>query len=515
MAPLDVRCGSQHFGRYCEVPCSSSNAESCMTNLFCPPDPVGCSCVDGYEGLGCSQSCGAGWYGASCQQKCHCDNTYCDRKYGCTSSSDCWDGYTGPQCQVLSSDKSCPSGYFGELCNYPCHCLAGADCKRDDGSCTNGCSDSWAGSNCSIALPYLSRPPIATPKACTILVDVTWTQGKDYGTGTITSWTLWYKTESSSQFTSINSTTPDVIKISGLKLYEIVTYYSVLSRFVEGVNTSGPESPQETIKTTCSEPAMPAPPTSTFVSQTFVEVQWMLADGLEEIQCSDVLLYQVGHRNATMSSRLITNTTHNTERMMRISDLKECTEYVVDLRVVNNKEFKSPWSEAINIITLPSEPHFVSTNSTILETSFTMKWHAPASCNSGTDLLYHYRLNYVKSNDEYTSGNTSDTEVEITISDAVEPFPGVPEIISAEYFGGSINVEWHPTVQCPVSYSVILQCCDEKTFSKDTNDTQVTFTVEDGISPDKNYTVKVAAITMKGLGNYSATQAVKVNETQM
>ncbi|XP_033118759.1 receptor-type tyrosine-protein phosphatase T-like [Anneissia japonica] len=96
------------------------------------------------------------------------------------------------------------------------------------------------------------------------------------------------------------------------------------------------------------------------------------------------------------------------------------------------------------------------------------------------------------------------------------PVPGVPEIISAEYFGGSINVEWHPPVniQCPVSYSVILQCCDEKTFSKDTNDTQVTFTVEDGISPDKNYTVKVAAITMKGLGNYSAIQAVKVNETQ-
>ncbi|XP_033118760.1 sushi, nidogen and EGF-like domain-containing protein 1 [Anneissia japonica] len=477
----ETGCGSGHFGRYCNLVCSSTGTdESCRNNLFCPPDPVGCSCVDGYEGLGCSQPCGAGWYGSSCQQKCHCDNTYCDRKYGCTSSSDCWDGYTGPQCQVLSSDKSCPSGYFGELCNYSCHCSAGADCNRDDGSCTNGCSDSWAGSNCSIALPYLSRPPIATPKASTILVDVTWTQGKDYGTGTITSWTLWYKKEGSSQFTSINSNTPDVIKITGLKLHETVTYYSILSRSVEGVNTPGPGSPQEKIQTTCSEPAMPSPPISTFISQTFVEVQWMLADGLKEIQCSDVLLYQVGHRNTMMSSRSIANTTHNTEKMMRISGLSECTEYAVDLRVLNDKEFKSPWSEAINITTLPSVPIFVSTNSTILETSFTMKWHTLASCNSGTDLLYHYRLNYVKSNDEYRSGNTSDTEVEITISDDVEPctefsfhvsvsfmevigqassiklstdaeLPGVPEMISAEYSGGSINVEWHP----PVNLSLI------------------------------------------------------------
>ncbi|XP_033118764.1 uncharacterized protein LOC117118304 [Anneissia japonica] len=242
-----------------------------------------------------------------------------------------------------------------------------------------------------------------------------------------------------------------------------------------------------------------------------------------------------------MSSRSIANTTHNTEKMMRISGLSECTEYAVDLRVLNDKEFKSPWSEAINITTLPSVPIFVSTNSTILETSFTMKWHTLASCNSGTDLLYHYRLNYVKSNDEYRSGNTSDTEVEITISDDVEPctefsfhvsvsfmevigqassiklstdaeLPGVPEMISAEYSGGSINVEWHPPVnnQCPVSYTVILVSGNVQ-ISKVTEDTRVTFTAEDGISSDRNYTVKLAAMTAKGRGSYLVVNVNKIS----
>ncbi|XP_033113559.1 multiple epidermal growth factor-like domains protein 6 [Anneissia japonica] len=243
--------------------------------VFCPPDPVGCNCIAGYGGLDCSQTCRTGWYGASCQQMCHCNVTYCDRKYGCINDL-CWDGYTGPQCQVLSSDKSCPSGFFGKLCNYPCHCSSGDDCNRDDGSCINGCNESWAGSNCSIALPYLNTPPIATAYTSAISVDVTWTLGRHYGTGTITSWTLWYKKAGSSEFTSIYSSTPDIINITELNLHETVTYYSILSRSIEGVNTAGPASPQGIIQTTCldSEPLSPSPPTIKSVSRNYIEIQW-------------------------------------------------------------------------------------------------------------------------------------------------------------------------------------------------------------------------------------------------
>ncbi|XP_033122498.1 multiple epidermal growth factor-like domains protein 11 [Anneissia japonica] len=331
-ANCEIGCGSNYFGRFCSVLCSWKSEESCKEKVFCPPDPVGCNCIDGYGGLDCSQTCGTGWYGASCQQMCRCNVTYCDRKYGCNNDScwdgytgpqcqvgcnciagyggldcsqtcgtgwygascqqmchcnvtycdrkygcindSCWDGYTGPQCQVLSSDISCPSGFFGKLCNYPCHCSGGDDCNRDDGSCINGCNESWAGSNCSIALPYLNTPPIATAYTSAISVDVTWTLGRHYGTGAITSWTLWYKKAGNSEFTSINSSTPDIINITGLNLHETVTYYSILSRSIEGVNTAGPASPQGIIQTTCLEPLSPSPPTIKSVARNYLEIQW-------------------------------------------------------------------------------------------------------------------------------------------------------------------------------------------------------------------------------------------------
>ena len=49
------RVGGNRFGRTCEYKCSIDNprATSCHGNLFCLPDPYGCSCDVGVKGIAC------------------------------------------------------------------------------------------------------------------------------------------------------------------------------------------------------------------------------------------------------------------------------------------------------------------------------------------------------------------------------------------------------------------------------------------------------------------------------
>ncbi|XP_071945711.1 uncharacterized protein [Antedon mediterranea] len=49
----EIACGSDTFGRYCSIICSSKDIESCMRKVMCPPSPQGCSCTDGYTGPDC------------------------------------------------------------------------------------------------------------------------------------------------------------------------------------------------------------------------------------------------------------------------------------------------------------------------------------------------------------------------------------------------------------------------------------------------------------------------------
>ncbi|XP_033119975.1 uncharacterized protein LOC117119278 [Anneissia japonica] len=143
-------CGSNNFGRDCDLVCSAGNDEACKGKLFCPPDPFGCTCINGYRGDDCNTECDNNHYGADCRQVCHCDSGGCDRKTGnCSPGSSCSINYTGPACQELLPGLSCPPGFFGLLCNYPCHCKDSADCNRN-GSCDNGCHKAWAGEDCSI-----------------------------------------------------------------------------------------------------------------------------------------------------------------------------------------------------------------------------------------------------------------------------------------------------------------------------------------------------------------------------
>ncbi|XP_033104395.1 multiple epidermal growth factor-like domains protein 10, partial [Anneissia japonica] len=189
-------CGSNNWGRDCDVVCSTGNDEACKGKLFCPPDPFGCTCINGYKGDDCNTACANNHYGADCRQVCHCDSGGCDRKTGdCTSGSSCSIYYTGPACQDcplpkwsppecemdcpvcynsgVCDDKSgqciCPAGFKGEYCQTSCGsnnwgrdcdvvCSTGNDeackgklfCPPDPFGCT--CIDGYGGNDCNTGL---------------------------------------------------------------------------------------------------------------------------------------------------------------------------------------------------------------------------------------------------------------------------------------------------------------------------------------------------------------------------
>jgi len=50
-------CGSNRFGAKCQHKCvEDEQPDGCKAKMFCLPDPYGCTCATGYEGLICTLS---------------------------------------------------------------------------------------------------------------------------------------------------------------------------------------------------------------------------------------------------------------------------------------------------------------------------------------------------------------------------------------------------------------------------------------------------------------------------
>ncbi|XP_030852595.1 multiple epidermal growth factor-like domains protein 10 isoform X2 [Strongylocentrotus purpuratus] len=94
----------QKFGWDCEFECGPGQPlDKCAGSQICLPDPYGCSCLAGYTGIYCNETCGDGMFGADCLQKCNCtDGADCDDVTGqCTI--DCSQGWSGSACQESDS----------------------------------------------------------------------------------------------------------------------------------------------------------------------------------------------------------------------------------------------------------------------------------------------------------------------------------------------------------------------------------------------------------------------------
>ncbi|XP_071800009.1 protein sidekick-2-like [Asterias amurensis] len=139
--------GPNSFGRHESLRCDAvglpHDGSTCKGMLFCSPDPYGCSCAAGYQGLECKTGCDDGTYGANCAQICHCvKGVSCDGTTG-VCNGDCAAGYKGVNCQV-----QCTSGEFGEHCAHTCHCADGVSCDGTTGRCDGDCAAEYKGVNC-------------------------------------------------------------------------------------------------------------------------------------------------------------------------------------------------------------------------------------------------------------------------------------------------------------------------------------------------------------------------------
>ncbi|XP_038066639.1 receptor-type tyrosine-protein phosphatase T-like [Patiria miniata] len=141
--------GPNRFGQSGSFRCEElGGGPTCAGMLFCLPDPFGCSCAAGYQGIDCDETCAEGFYGADCAQTCHCmDGIACDETTG-QCPRDCALGFIGINCQA------CDNYTYGQDCRL-CHCMDGVACNRTTGECFGDCAPEFTGLNCQeICLPY-------------------------------------------------------------------------------------------------------------------------------------------------------------------------------------------------------------------------------------------------------------------------------------------------------------------------------------------------------------------------
>ncbi|XP_033109228.1 tyrosine-protein kinase receptor Tie-1-like isoform X1 [Anneissia japonica] len=519
-------CGSNNWGRNCDLVCANGKNEACKGKLFCPPDPFGCTCIDGYGGNDCNTACANSHYGADCRQVCHCDSGECDRKTGnCASGSSCSNNYTGPACQELLPGLSCPPGFFGVLCNYPCHCKDSADCNRN-GSCDNGCHEAWAGADCSIALPYSSKPPTLLNQTATTLKIAAcgWDPVQDFGTGNIAGCKLWYKTSQTSTFTTVNNTENGVYIIDNLRptLHTTVKFYTQHSRFVGGKETDGPPSEHGSAETICSKPLEdPEIELETVDGNDIILTLKAVSNAPERIQCDDILRYQVRYQSKDGNEQDILNTTDSLQTEVKISELSPgCVFYHVDSRVVNNAEITGDWGTPISVQSAPTAPS-ITKDSKLEGTFLLMKWNA-ATCNSTqNNLSYHYQLS-----GGIHQGSTTKTEV--LIDDGIVPctqytfsvsashmnvssttnimevmsgvdYPGKPTISSLTSTSSSITLELTLSDDNPctiLGYNVLVYS-DVQSLEFNMDITATSLTINENIMPNTIYTVQVCNINYK------------------
>ncbi|XP_072016801.1 receptor-type tyrosine-protein phosphatase delta-like [Amphiura filiformis] len=141
--------GSNRWGNDGALACSGkqdAHGDACKGRFFCRPDPYGCSCISGYQGLDCMTDCVQGTFGAGCTQECHCEGMSCLQDTGeCSPGVRCMPGWTGINCQVRDP---CPDGYYGSLCTERCRCKNNWPCNQQTGYCPGGCQRGYIGEEC-------------------------------------------------------------------------------------------------------------------------------------------------------------------------------------------------------------------------------------------------------------------------------------------------------------------------------------------------------------------------------
>ncbi|XP_071957854.1 uncharacterized protein [Antedon mediterranea] len=278
-------CGDNSWGRDCTVVCKSGY--KCEPgNLHCLPDPYGCSCFTGYEGLECDHECDTqttGRYGANCMMECHCDTSECFKTEGCVEGAVCNSNYTGKTCLERKPDVVCPEGFYDteRECTKRCHCKHSSTCNRTSGRCPDGdhCAESWAGLGCQQALPALSDAPVVETFDNEVKVYWSrWTPNNDYGQGTVTSYQLlFWPTTNPNPTTNIkhsNITNGVETNLSWTHMKYHTEYSFVVKVFTEVGQTLALGKASPAAKHTIYPPSLLLPPSLQSRGSLGVNITW-------------------------------------------------------------------------------------------------------------------------------------------------------------------------------------------------------------------------------------------------
>ncbi|XP_071490732.1 receptor-type tyrosine-protein phosphatase mu-like [Diadema antillarum] len=423
--------GGNRFGPNCEFRCTyvGDPPAECSPHQFCLPDPFGCSCDTGRQGINCNTDCANGTYGAGCSQTCHCQSGLCNRYSGVcrpTETSDCETGWSGDNCQI---PDICDDGYYGTNCTYKCHCLNDAPCDKITGVCQNRqCApffNIYDGVNCRV-LPVMEVVPKVNASTSTSLTIewIAWNEQSDIGDPPVTEYSTYYRIPDGDWIDGPKVAAPRTSAV--LRGLDPDTKYEVSVAAVrEGPGGTGPKSDSLTTVTNCANLSAPILVSATANVPRQITVIWQARPSGTK-KCSTGFTKYTFHYTTEDTHFSGSETLNNFEVIQTdlrpylrytLTDLEPYLQYTITVTAVRN-DSESAASSEVTVRTLEEAPpvpvNVAVSNST--QDSLIVTWSAATPIHLNGEIRAYklqYRRTAPEMDDYYILANVTEVQYDM------------------------------------------------------------------------------------------------------
>ncbi|XP_038049619.1 receptor-type tyrosine-protein phosphatase delta-like [Patiria miniata] len=433
--------GRNVFGQLAQYNCSGSadpHHEGCRGQLFCLPEPFGCTCAAGYQGISCTEECEEGKYGANCEQICHCqDNSTCLADTGECDGSPCLEGWDGPNCQETGvmitleynevninqmTNVTCSVNYASPL-NESEFVLVLPDGREkeadyfieyespvtmeyifvvvaDSLTAPYTCSSVSMDSNATITVtafepPQLSSPPNVS-ESTRSSITLTWeawdAQAGDRGEGPLVNYIISYRE------LNANGTIGDIITpgdtlsdvVPGLK--EGTSYEFRVSAVRPGVGGVGPPSPPTIGNTSCAVPGKPTNLNIRPINSTAFRLSWLRPADTTCPAITYHIRYWFRKYEECETNLGPTKTAQTSDQSLIVGGLLPYASYKFEVKSQTDAESsRKAGGRSTTRQSVPGPPMLQPSAST--NTTLEFSWTAPdCTDRNGIILGYHYQL---------------------------------------------------------------------------------------------------------------------------
>ncbi|XP_063962738.1 angiopoietin-1 receptor-like isoform X2 [Lytechinus pictus] len=413
-------CSNTHgnrFGLECEYRCSyrDDNVPYCRGNLFCLPNPYGCSCDVGSRGLACDSGgcqsswsgnncqipdiCEAGYYGSQCIDQCHCmDDVSCDKTTGACPQK-CALGYSVRDGQ--ENCQECEGGTFGLDCLQQCHCAQEA-CEIQRGLCNGQCLDGWIEPYCQ----RISRYDVVRVNPYQPSIITCYAEGIPLPDASSVDLRRRIDTNTYNT-TGITKRSSSVVGSERAVLFDIENVYPPEDGdYVCGLIIENQFYSTSITKATYVLPVISTAPSIVSSTLTTVSLRWNAWTAGEDIGDPPLIGYDVFVRKGgdwELDQRVADSSTSAT-----VSNLTPDTDYMFRVAAVREGEGGigpwSPWIYAITLCTAPRSPpagiQVTANDPKELEVTWEFISLESANCRSG---VTHYMIYYALSRSSSTN----------------------------------------------------------------------------------------------------------------